>query len=206
MSNITRNNKEKIFEGKIDRRYKNYTLLMIFCLASIGLLFLSLSLSYFFNVRTNRQANLNFPILIYVNTIVIIFSSIALVFQEKYFAHNIFKKYIITNIIFYILVFLFITLQITIWFTLSNNGFNFKHNSSAFLFLISGFHVLHLLGGIIFLSYFTKSHWHNLHNNITALVFFTDKTAYFQLKLFAYYWHFLTLVWIYLFFFFLIVK
>lgn len=207
MSNRIKNNKEKYFEKKIEKKYNNYVILLFFCLASIGLLFLSLSLSYFFNVSMHaQQQKLVIPPLLYINTFIILISSILLEFQRKQFKNSSLKKFLQLGTAFIVSVLCFVIFQFLIWINLSKIGFDITHNSAAFLFLISGFHILHILGGIFFFSYFIYKQWNHFSNELSSLVFFTDKSAYFKLKLFSTYWHFITIIWLGLFFLFLLVK
>ncbi len=207
MSKNVINKKEKIFEKIIERRYYNYEVVLYFCMGSITLLFLGLSLSYFFNSRLiHAQKSLTLPPIIFINSFILLFSSIILEFIKKAFNDDNIINYKNILYLFIISIFIFISLQIYIWVSLSKIGFDLQHNSAAFLFLISGFHVLHIIGGLIFILSFHIKHWKNIQNNITSLVFFSDKTAYLQLKLFSIYWHFLTAVWLYLLFFFCLIR
>jgi cytochrome c oxidase subunit III len=206
MERKTINIPAKQFEEKVVRQYRNYKLILFICLAAIGLLFLVLSFSYFTHQRLFPNKPLNIHPIFMVNTAVLIFSSIVLEFGKLYFKRDQWKSFKYSHLLFLVLGIAFMAGQIAGWFILAETGFGLQHNSAAYLFLISGFHGLHLAGGLIFYGYFAGSSWKFLQDYATAIVYFTDPVAKLQLSLFSLYWHFLGFVWIYLLLFFVIVR
>ena len=79
------------------------------------------------------------------------------------------------------------------WEDLVAHGIHLVGNpSESFIYIISGVHLLHMIGGIIFLlAVIAKSFQFKVH-----------KKNLLSINLCTTYWHFLGLVWVYLFFFF----
>jgi cytochrome c oxidase subunit 3 len=76
------------------------------------------------------------------------------------------------------------------WKELENRGFYVATSpSSSFVYLLTGMHALHLLGGIIALMYATVTSW--LHRPVEARRIVVDVSAW--------YWHFMAVLWIYIF-------
>ncbi len=76
------------------------------------------------------------------------------------------------------------------WKQLENSGFYVATSpSSSFVYLLTGMHALHLIGGIIALMYATVISW--LHRPVEARRIVVDVSAW--------YWHFMAILWIYIF-------
>lgn len=200
--------KLKPYEYQIQNRFKNYRIMLYFGLASVGTLFLFLSITYFFNSYLNPdRPRLIISPLFYLSTVIIILSSIFLhkakiAYQnENYLALR--NRLILTTF----LSGLFIIAQFIGWISLNSNNFLIiKHGAASFLFIISGLHVLHILGGFIFMISYTSKCLSKLSDEVNALVFFSDIKHKYQIELLNKYWHFLGLVWIYTILFFFIIK
>lgn len=91
----------------------------------------------------------------------------------------------------------FVFVQFLAWNVLVNQGIFLVGNpSGSFLYVISGLHVLHLVGAILYLMFvITKS----IRDRIT-------KENYLAVELCATYWHFLGGLWIYLFVFLSVIR
>jgi len=76
------------------------------------------------------------------------------------------------------------------WRELQNRGFYMATNaSSSFVYLLTGMHALHLIGGILALMYAAAISW--LHRAVEARRIVVDVSAW--------YWHFMAILWIYIF-------
>ncbi len=134
------------------------------------------------------------PDLFFYNTIVILLSSVIL--------HSAFIAFKKMNTLLYktllgvslVLGIIFLVLQYQAWLVLTANGIELTTNpSSSFLFVISGFHAAHALGGVVaiaiaFVTALTKKH------EVTPV-------RKLRLELTIQYWHFVDILWLYLFIF-----
>ena len=76
------------------------------------------------------------------------------------------------------------------WQELQNRGFYLATStSSSFVYLLTGMHALHLIGGIIALMYAAIISW--LHRPVEVRRIVVDVSAW--------YWHFMAILWIYIF-------
>ena len=147
-------------------------------------------------VRQNAGNWLEFvmPNLFFFSTVVIILSSLTL-----HGALLAFRK--LNTLLFKILLgvslllgITFLILQYQAWTLLTDNGIELTTNpSSSFLFVISGFHAAHVLGGVVAISVAF----------VTSLVKRHEVTPVRQLRLelTTQYWHFVDALWLYLFIF-----
>jgi len=165
---------------------------MVITIGSLSMLFTTLLVSYgILRVRSdvwNAQIIDTFPLLLlFINTGVILFSSYTYFKGNKAVViHNRFitRKWINTTIL---IGLIFLIIQLYLWTILNNSGyFITTSQGTAILYLLTGLHGLHILGGIIAL--FWVSHQLAKRTNFVIPV-----------KLVGMFWHFLTIVWIVIF-------
>jgi cytochrome c oxidase subunit 3 len=147
-------------------------------------------------VRQNAGNWLEFvmPNLFFYSTVIIIVSSLtlhgALVAFRK-LKTSMFKGLLGVSML---LGIFFLVFQYQAWTQLTENGIELTTNpSSSFLFVISGFHAAHVLGGVVaimvaFVISLVKKH------EVTPV-------RELRLELITQYWHFVDLLWLYLFIF-----
>ncbi|HUM52857.1 MAG TPA: hypothetical protein PK431_13625 [Chitinophagales bacterium] len=202
---ITYKTQPKIFEQKIERKYKNYRMILYCSILGMSFMFVSLTFSYFVSVFNTNHKNMKLVPLFFWNTLILLASSIVINIAQQQFKKDNYTKYKTSLIVIIGLALLFISGQIIAWMLQFMDGYSLQHATSKYLYVISGIHLLHVIGGLIFLSYFVSNSWTNLKEYATSVVYFTDPVAKSQLNLFATFWHFLGVVWLYLLSFFLIV-
>ncbi len=196
----------KSHEQNIVRRYRNYKILLYFSLTGLSLMFLSLTFLYYVSNANSEQPDLIITPVFYVNTLIILASSVAIIFAQHHYKKDNYSEYKASLIMWLILGGLFLVGQTVGWIILFKDGYKFAHQSAAYLYAISGIHALHIIGGLVFLVFFIKKSWNTLKDYATSIVYFTDPIAKSQLSLFGVFWHFLGVLWIYLLAFFIIVK
>ncbi len=76
-------------------------------------------------------------------------------------------------------------------------------NGGAYLYVLSGLHVVHLLGGLCFLFAAMFRLVNNRADMVKAVVYFSDKREGGRISALALYWHFLGALWCVMFLFFL---
>lgn len=194
------------YEQRINQKYRNYKWVLYLSLGGITLMFLSLTFMYYVSYDRTLNQRLQLSPFFFINTFILLGSSMAIVIAQKHFREDNYKEYKNTILLITISAFLFLIGQCYACYDMIASGQNFKFNSASYLYIISGLHALHILGGLIFLSIFLLKSWETLSNYATSVVYFTDPVKKSQLNLFARFWHFLGVMWLYLLFFFIAVK
>ena len=97
----------------------------------------------------------------------------------------------------------FAGLQVLGWRELFAHGVAFSgegsRSSGQFIYLISGLHVAHLLGGMLFMLMLLLRVTHTERDAVRTLVFIRNPYHRRQLRLLATYWHFIDVLWLVLF-------
>jgi cytochrome c oxidase subunit III len=181
-----------------NQRIHPHKLLMWIAIASICMMFAGWTSAF---VVRNAQGNwlkFDLPFIFTISTLVILSSSVTMFFSVKAFKRREMPKYKMLISITAILGVLFMILQLLGYAQMHKNGITLASNnegvSGSFIYLISGIHLLHMLGGVIAL----------------VIVFFVvnfrkNKKVYSStsLEILSTYWHFVDALWVYLFLFFL---
>ncbi len=166
-------------------------------IASIVMIFASLTSAYVVRRSAGNWFEFKLPDIFFVNTAVIVLSSITLQFSYNYFKKGQEKGYKILLLTTFVLGLAFVILQYQGWQALNAIGATFTINpSSSFVYVISGLHAAHVLGGISAL--------------IVAMVhayllpFRPTKRRRLRFELIVQYWHFVDILWVYLIAFFML--
>ncbi|RYE22612.1 MAG: heme-copper oxidase subunit III [Sphingobacteriales bacterium] len=167
---------------------------MWLAMGSITMMFAGLTSAYIVRHAQGNWVNYKLPTVFYISTLVIILSSITMIMGVRTFKKREMAKYRIFVTATLLLGIAFMALQWTGFNQLYANNIRVDGNpSESFLFIITGLHLLHIAGGIVAL----------------LIVFFrafrTKVKTYSAtgLEVMAAYWHFVDILWIYLFIFFL---
>ena len=90
------------------------------------------------------------------------------------------------------------------WHQLEQSGYNLQGMSSgAYLYVISGLHILHLVGGIFFMTYQFIKVSRVSRDPVRSLIMVTNPYEKIRLEMLSTYWHFMDLLWISMFLYFL---
>jgi cytochrome c oxidase subunit 3 len=172
-------------------------MLLYLCLVGVGLIFMTLLIG-FLRTEANlfRQLYIPFPKFFSISTVILIFSSFTfskvprLYRQEKLLKMSVYLFYT------WLLGFAFVVSQLVSWFEMSEHGIFIPGKSySSYLYLISGLHILHLLGGILFLTYaFIKTRF-AAADPVRTLIYIRDPYRELQITLLSTYWHFMDGLW-----------
>lgn len=171
--------------------------------ATIVMMFAGLTSAFIVRRAAGNWIEYKLPDIFWISTAVIVLSSIFL--QLAYFFR---KKENLANYRVALALTLamglsFVILQYEGWRQLTDIGIRLQGNpSGSFLYVISGIHALHVLGGVVFLFiFFVKSLWRK--NPVKELMDEINPNKLLGTNLLVSYWHFVGLLWIYLFVFFL---
>lgn len=178
---------------------------MFLLLAGISSLFLGFSGAYLYNRIQQGVPPVRLPVLFYINTLLLIISSIMLNWAKKSYQNDNTKNYKIALIITLVLTIGFLISQIFAWRQLQSSDIFINYNNMAsYMYLISGLHFFHVVAGIPFLILFVVNAITKMKSPVSVLIYFSDLRKKRRLNLFNIYWHFLDGLWIYLVVFFLV--
>jgi cytochrome c oxidase subunit III len=166
-------------------------------LASIVMFFGGLTSAYLvMRVRTT-WVSFDLPKQFWVSTIIILFSSLTMHLAVKYFKQRNINRYKLFITITAILGVLFTLSQFWGFINLYSRGVKLDWNISAgLLYIITGMHMLHVLGGVVaLLIMFARAFRRKIRSYDSIPV-----------ELAATYWHFVDILWIYLFLFFIWIR
>ena len=169
--------------------------LMYIGIVSIVMLFAGLTSAYVVRADNGNWLVFHLPSISIVSTAIIIMSSLTLLMAQKAIKKNNIKSTQIGLLLTLVLGIAFFFTQIQAWKELTEQGIYFvgkyANASGSFLYLIAAVHLAHMVGGLIALSVsLTK-----------ALLKKYSSSDYLGIELTAIYWHFLDLLWVYLFLF-----
>jgi cytochrome c oxidase subunit 3 len=166
---------------------------MIILIRSLTMLFIALIASYgvlrvrSVNWHSHPMSDFSFAVSCF-NTILILFSSYSFSKIMKHVkAFNLIKTLYWINFTIGIGVF-FLFFQSTLWYLLTNSGYSISsHQAGSVFYMLSGLHGLHIIMGIISLLW--------LRGKILTSDNLVNRT-----QLVGIFWHFLTFIWLVLFF------
>lgn len=171
-------------------------MLLYLSMVGIGVLFLILLIAF---ARTGgfEAENVALPKFFSVGTVLLLLSSYTISRVP-----GIYKKDKLNKMTRYLggtlaLGILFIGAQLLGWREMTAAGITFSGKpSGTYLYLISALHILHLLGGIIFLFFLFLKTAHVATDGVRSLIFIRDPYRQLQLSMLAGYWHFLDFMWL----------
>lgn len=163
-------------------------------IASIIMMFAGLTSAYIVKGSLPGWVNIVMPTLFYYSTAVMLASSVVMHFAVKAFRERNMRQYRKRITIVSVLGTGFIVMQLIAFAQLFNQGVKMEGSGPGqFLYIIFGLHALHVIGGVIvLLVLFFKAFNAKIRNYNPVPV-----------EVAATYWHFVDLLWIYLFVFFL---
>ena len=162
-------------------------------IVSIIMFFAAFTSAYLVKASEGQLLNMKLPSLFTISTLVIILSSVSMQWAYVSAKRNEIKSIKGMLIATSILGIIFLVNQFAGWGQLVDQNIYFAGSNSlaSFIYVLTGLHGLHLLGGIIFLFITT----------IAALKYKVHSKNIILIQMCATYWHFLGGLWIYLFLF-----
>ncbi len=168
-------------------------------MAGIAMMFAALTSAYVVKQSAGNWLEFSFPNHFYFSTISIVLSSFALhksFVDYKTGNESGYKWFLFIGVI---LGSAFVVLQYFGWTALYAMGVDLKGNASGgFFYLITGLHVIHVLGGIAALIVTML--------NAFSLKYKVTEKRKLRFDLVVNYWHFVDILWVYLFIFLLVIK
>ncbi len=202
-----KNTKTYRHENALAKLEKIHPHLMLIYLTIIGssLIFLFIILAYTINkADSGFFLNIQFPKSFSVSLVVLLISSFSLSKAIPAYENgniDVLKKSLGITLI---LGVLFTICQYIGWYELNKAGVYLTGEASgAYLYVISGMHALHLAFGIAFLSTTYFKVMGISKDPVRTLIMETNPYHKIKLKMLSVYWHYLDVMWVFLFFYFL---
>jgi cytochrome c oxidase subunit III len=180
-----------------DSTPQQYRIGMWLTLSAILMMFAALSSAYVFRSTRMQQSWQAFsvPAMLWVSTALILSSSVTFEVARRALrrgAEAVYKRWLVASVV---LGFGFLAAQLLAWRGLVGQGIYLATNPhSSFFYLLTGLHALHLLGGIIGLSYLMLR-----ARRGTAGAGEDGRKQIARADAIGLYWHFMDGLWVYLF-------
>ncbi len=181
------------YKQRTDRSYK---LLLLFAMVSMTMVFAGLTSAFVVSKsRVDWLKNFELPTAFFYSTAVIIVCSVTFYLAKKAIQKD--NRNATTSLLLATLALgiLFVILQFAGFSQIVENGYYFTGTESSitttFLYVVTVVHLFHLAGGLISLLIIIYNHFKQKYNSTQTL----------GIELGAMYWHFLDLLWVYLFLF-----
>lgn len=166
-------------------------------IATIIMMFGAFTSAYIVRRASGNWYEFKLPDIFWINTVVIVASSFTLHASYRAFLKGFEKRYKALLTATFVLGIAFVVLQYMGWKAMTDMGATFTINpSSSFVYVISGLHAAHVLGGMAALIV-AMIHAHVLPYKPTP-------RRRLRFELVVHYWHFVDVLWVYLFVFFML--
>jgi cytochrome c oxidase subunit 3 len=187
---------ERVIETAEQRkRIHPHKFAMWIAMASIIMMFAGLTSAYLVRQAQGNWVVYSLPRLFWYSTAVIMLSSVTIFFAVRAFKQRAIPKYRKLIGATFLLGVAFCVLQYMGFTELYANHIRVDGNpSESFLFIIAGLHMLHIIGGIIALLFVYFKAYRKRVKEYNSV----------GLEIVATYWHFVDVLWIYLFVFFIV--
>jgi cytochrome c oxidase subunit 3 len=193
-------NEPKTWFQKLESLHPYETLLYLGMIGS-GLIFLFMVAAFLFSGLDQLEGmNQRIPISFMISTFLLVISGYTATRMRIFYQEERTEKVLqsLRNTLFLGLV--FTGLQFTGWLELQAMGINFKGiPSGSFLYVLSGIHIFHLLGAMIFAVILWVQLQKNQEDSIKHLILLTNPYEKMRIRLFTVYWQFMDAIWLILF-------
>jgi cytochrome c oxidase subunit 3 len=168
---------------------RRYATAIVIAIISIVMFFMAMASAFLYTrASSNRWVPLHLPAIIWINTIVLLLSSVAMELSRRRLSFGDIRQFRKLWFAATALGCLFLAGQLIAWRQFILAGFYVSTNqASSFFYIFTGLHGLHLLGGICALLYvsFRKFETAKVSRTVAA-------------EIASYYWHFMDGLWIFL--------
>ena len=183
-------------EEQKSRTARSYKLILLFSMVSMTMMFGGLTSAFVVSKsRVDWLKDFQLPSAFYISTIAIIGCSLTFYVAKKAIMKNNRAKTTVFLLSTLFLGLLFVVLQFVGFRQIVDAGYYFTGSGSSitstFLYVVTIVHLIHLAGGVIALLIIIYNHFKQKYNSSQTL----------GIELGAMYWHFLDLLWVYLFLF-----
>ncbi|MGB3852217.1 MAG: cytochrome c oxidase subunit 3 [Tunicatimonas sp.] len=206
MQNQNKNTQKASPQNVMDRLEKLHPHKTLLYLAIFGscLLFGFLITAYAVKTDHNTFINFRFPKSFIVSLVLLLFSSFSISKALGAFRDDDMEALKQSLGLTLLLGLGFTISQYVGWYELNQSKIYLSGEvSGSYLYIISGLHVLHLAAGLVFLTV-TYTHVSNVsRDQVKRLIMVTNPYQRIKLEMLTVYWHFVDILWVVLFFYFL---
>ncbi|TVP48556.1 MAG: cytochrome C oxidase subunit III [Mongoliibacter sp.] len=191
---------EQTWFQKIENMHPYQTLMYLGMFGS-GLIFLFMTIA-FLSTGNNNIDSLGFkmPKSFILSTFVILVSGYTVSKMLSFFLKESIKDLRRTLMLTFWLGVAFCVLQVIGWKELGAMGIDFSGlPKGSFLYVLSGIHIFHLGGAMIFALIMTLQYHKKEKDEIQEIIMLTNPFEKMRIKLFTLYWYFMDLIWLVLF-------
>lgn len=187
--------------NRFTKRREPFTFMLYLAMVGSGLLFFFLILVFIAKETRNQDIPLQIPKVFWASTWVILTSSATLHWANKAFLEERFRSYRLNISLTLLAGILFIVLQGFGWRKLLSEGITMSNNTGGmFIYILSGLHIFHTLGGLIALFSANKDAFQRMEY-VDSFVYSVNPPNQLKIKLISIYWHFIDVLWIAIFLF-----
>lgn len=187
-------------ENLFTQRREPLQFLLWLGVSSSGFIFALLFALYILRQKSLNASTLTLPVVFWISTFVIIISSITLFLaciafkKERYQDYRLFLGSTLA------LGLMFVAMQIDGWIQLfiQDNQLVNNYGLLKFIYLISGLHMLHIMGGIVFLCMIFIESLRN-RSYVDSYVYSVNPPNQLKIRIFEHFWHFLGICWVLIF-------
>ncbi len=190
--------------SKIEKLHP-YKMLLYLAMIGSSLIFLFMILGHLTGkLHKDSYISFDFPKAFVVSLVLLLLSSFAMSKVLPAFLKDDMK-----TLKWYLGVTLFLGISFTLsqyvgWYELKNSGIHFSGKAAgSYLYVITGLHVLHLAGGLVFLTLVYTQISRVARDPVKVLIMVTNPYERMRLEMLTTYWHFIDTAWVILFFYFL---
>lgn len=193
-------NKTQVDQELREAKRKSAKPMLWVSMISMVMFFAGLTSAYVVSMKREDWVTFDLPQAFYTSTVLIVLSSIALFLSQRFLKKDDLSKSLLLLIAAFVLGLAFVWYQYVGFKQLESSGLYFTGKgstvSTSFIIGITLMHVLHLLAGVIVLIVVIYNHFKKKYSSADMLGF----------ELGAIFWHFVDVLWIYLFFFFYFIR
>ncbi|UTA67737.1 cytochrome c oxidase subunit 3 [Emticicia sp. 21SJ11W-3] len=186
---------------QLTKRREPFAFMLYLFIVSSGLLFFFIILVFISKEAASGVVPLKIPGVFWGSTAIILVSSSTLHWANKAFREERFRSYRLNISLTLACSVIFLILQGLGWKQMLESGITMSNNTGGmFIYILSGLHLLHALGGIVALGFANRDAFKRL-DYVESYVYSVNPPNQLKLKLISIYWHFIDILWILLFLF-----
>lgn len=176
------------------RRMHPFKLFMYVSIAGITILFLFLTAAFIFSPKSEM---FYLPTWFAFSTLVLLLSSFTVLKAQKSYLTDkpaLLNRYLVAT---FLLALLFVAFQMLGWKELRVHNVYFRGDvNGSYLYLLSGLHLLHFFGGMIYFLFVYFRAFAAYRDSVKNLIYVTDPYEKMLIDLLALYWHFVDILWV----------